>query len=388
METLTIAELRQLAETRDDYCVSILMPTHRSGRETQQDPLRLKGLLNRVEKRLAQTRLRTPEVRRLLEPSWRLHSDGEFWAHQADGLALYLHAGELQTFRVPCRIEELAVVGSLFHITPLFPLVNEDLAFYILALSPKRVRMLRATRDTVKRVEVSDLPEDMTALTQYVDAERQLQFHTGAVPTALGGQARAAAFHGHGVGTDGAQAKKELLDFCHMLDRALQPTLAKTRAPVVLAGDVAFLSLFRKTASCRNLLDDVVSTSPDDLSDQQLREAAWPLVRRTTAAIQLRKLSEFGNAATKGQGATELAQILLAAVDGRVGTLLVATGSHVWGRFHADDRSTEVHEERREADEDLINTAAVTAYVNGAKVYAFPADQMPDGSPIAAVYRY
>ena len=46
------AALRTLAETRDQGCVSIYMPTHRVGIDTQQDPIRLRNLLAEAEKRL------------------------------------------------------------------------------------------------------------------------------------------------------------------------------------------------------------------------------------------------------------------------------------------------------------------------------------------------
>ena len=53
MDILTKAELEQLMRKEQQWCVSIYMPTHRTGGETQQDPIRLKNLLGEAEKRLS-----------------------------------------------------------------------------------------------------------------------------------------------------------------------------------------------------------------------------------------------------------------------------------------------------------------------------------------------
>ncbi|MBE0698970.1 MAG: hypothetical protein IH586_18790, partial [Anaerolineaceae bacterium] len=53
MDILTKAELEQLMRKEQQWCVSFYMPTHRTGVEIQQDPIRLKNLLGEAEKRLS-----------------------------------------------------------------------------------------------------------------------------------------------------------------------------------------------------------------------------------------------------------------------------------------------------------------------------------------------
>ena len=53
MDILTRAELEQLMRKEQPGCVSIYLPTHRTGVETQQDPIRLKNLLREAEKQLS-----------------------------------------------------------------------------------------------------------------------------------------------------------------------------------------------------------------------------------------------------------------------------------------------------------------------------------------------
>ena len=42
MDILKQKDLQQLLETSGEWCVSLYMPTHRVGREQQQDPIRFK----------------------------------------------------------------------------------------------------------------------------------------------------------------------------------------------------------------------------------------------------------------------------------------------------------------------------------------------------------
>jgi hypothetical protein len=51
------------------WCVSIYMPTHRTGAETQQDPIRLKNLLREAEKHLFAKGVSTRDVQEMLEPA-------------------------------------------------------------------------------------------------------------------------------------------------------------------------------------------------------------------------------------------------------------------------------------------------------------------------------
>jgi hypothetical protein len=49
MEVPSKTDLRQLVNNASAPCVSLYLPTHRAGPETQQDPIRLKNLLRKAE---------------------------------------------------------------------------------------------------------------------------------------------------------------------------------------------------------------------------------------------------------------------------------------------------------------------------------------------------
>lgn len=75
MDLMDRVALKTLIAVQAEVCVSIYLPTHRAGPDTQQDPIRFKNLLREAEERLSTFGLRSPEARGLLEPAQRLLTD-------------------------------------------------------------------------------------------------------------------------------------------------------------------------------------------------------------------------------------------------------------------------------------------------------------------------
>lgn len=147
------------------------MPTHRAGREIQQDPLRLKNLLSGAEKHLLASGLCTPDAKELLEPAQRLLQNSHFWQHQSDGLAMFLSREMFRYYRLPLDFDVLVDVTNRFHIKPLFPLLSGDGRFYILALSQNDVRLFQGARYSVSAVDLEGVPTSLAEALQYDDPE-------------------------------------------------------------------------------------------------------------------------------------------------------------------------------------------------------------------------
>src|ERR1051325_7510518 len=122
MDILNPTELRTLITQQGKWCVSLYMPTHRVGREQQQDPVRLKNLLAKAEANLLANGLRRPKVQQLMQPAEELLGDKDFWQQQSDGLAIFLTNDFSVKYRLPRAFEELLIINKSFHVKPLFPL--------------------------------------------------------------------------------------------------------------------------------------------------------------------------------------------------------------------------------------------------------------------------
>jgi hypothetical protein len=49
MENLTLDQIKGLAQQTQSPSISIFLPTHRAGQDTQQDPIRFKNLIREAE---------------------------------------------------------------------------------------------------------------------------------------------------------------------------------------------------------------------------------------------------------------------------------------------------------------------------------------------------
>lgn len=195
MEMLNREILDRLSNQSGRNLISLYMPTHRVGREIQQDPIRYKNLLSAVERRLEERGLRRPEIESLLERGYVLQENSDFWQHQSDGLALFISEKFLEYFRLPIKFDKLSVVAERFHLKPLLPLLSRNGYYYLLALSQKKVRLLRGSLFSIDEIDLEDVPTSLREALWFDDPERQLQFHTGT--NAAGVPAgRPASFHG------------------------------------------------------------------------------------------------------------------------------------------------------------------------------------------------
>ena len=385
MSAPTWDDLRDLMARSAPHCVSLFLPTHRSGRETGQDPLRLKNLLGRAEEELRALGLRGPDAGALLGPGRALLQDQAFWQQRQEGLALFFAPGWWRALSTPVVLGESLMVSGRFHVRPLLPALWPDLRFHVLALSRSGARLLTATRFTVAETELHDLPAGMDALLAAVESERQLQAHVAARrgSSRAGG---AVAFHGHGLGRDASDER--LLEYFRAVDRSVAAAVRADDAPLVLAAVEHFLPLYREVSAVATVIDAAVPGSPDELADAELHERAWALVAPLAERQTEERLARYAEHAAKGGAAHSIQGVLSGAQAARVETLFVPSDHAVWGRFDAAGGRARIHASRRRGDEDLLDRAVVETMRTGGTVVPLAQERLPGGGPLAAIMRY
>ncbi|MCD6353834.1 MAG: hypothetical protein J7M06_06465, partial [Proteobacteria bacterium] len=275
MNTLSKNELKTLMQKQKGLCVSIFMPTHRAGAETQQNPIRLRNLLREAEDRLIAGGLRAQEVEELLTPAHAILGNGFFWRRQSEGLAMFLSSEVFRHYRLPLGLKELLVVTDRFHIKPLLPTLSGDGQFYVLALSQNEVRLLQGTRQSMREVDLEGVPENLADALQSDVFGKQLRSHTGA---SVGGGDRSAIFHGQGAGSE-VPKKDNILRYFHQINNGLYELLKDKQEPLVLAGVDYLFPIYREANSYSHLLDEGITGNPEGLSAEKLHRQAWAIVQ-------------------------------------------------------------------------------------------------------------
>ncbi|HEY9878325.1 MAG TPA: hypothetical protein V6D29_07705 [Leptolyngbyaceae cyanobacterium] len=383
MELLSKAELKSLIDLAEGPCVSLYMTMQTAGPETRQNPILFKNLLKDAESQLQDHGVNSSEIASLLAPAdTLLEGHFEFWQHQDQGLAFFLSPKGSRSYRLPTSFESSAVVGDQFHLTPLMPLLTGNGYFYVLAISQNSVRFFRATEHAIAEVPLEDMPQSMNEALHYDDQE-DLQ-RRQASGTGVGGFS--GSYHGQGI--DPAIDKETIHQFFLVVDRKLHPYLREESAPLVLACVDYQHSIFKDASQYAHIVDEHIKGSPELLKPEELRTAAWQIVEPNFRQAQQQALSQFHEMRSAGRAAAEVEQIIPAVYRGQVDTLFTVADEHLWGHYDPYADVLEQHDQNQPEDSDLLNVAALQTLLQGGTVFVLDRAEMPEDSPVAAIYRY
>lgn len=374
MNTPNLAQLKGIASSAQSPCVSMFLPTHRAGTELQQDRIRLENALREAERQLGAA---GHEVGSLLAEASALRSDHEFWAHQGDGLAIYCHAGGIAIHRVPLNLPDLVFVGDRPMLRPLLPLVSDGAGRYrVLVLTQQAVRVYEGDRHGLNPLEVENLPQRVEDVVGDARESGSQQHSAGAASIS------------HGQTTSAEVQKQEMEKFVRAVNDALHAELEGRILPLVIAAVDHVASAFRGMPNARRVVD-TLSGNFEHLDARQLHEKAFPLVSPEFERERHRVADLVREGLGTGKVVQRIEEIVVAAHEGRVETMLVAYDTARWGRFDPDSGQVEIHDERQEGDEDLLDLAATATLMQGGRVYAEALADMPgDDAKGAAVLRY
>ncbi|MDH3298313.1 MAG: hypothetical protein OEM96_08575 [Gemmatimonadota bacterium] len=381
-----LQDVRELIADNSPGRVSAYLPTHEVGSGTRQDQIRLANLLDDAERSLTDG-LGRKAARRIVAPGRRLVRNHNFWLHQSRGLAVLLSPDiEMRSYRLPINVRERVVVSDRFHVKPLLALLSGDGRFYILAVSQARVRLFVATRDTIRQLDLHDIPDSLRKAVGYDWEQKTLQFHTAG--THGGGAGGGLVFHGQGAGAD--DSKKEIQRYFRAVDAGVRDLIGNRRGPVVLATVDYLRPIYRLVSKLPQLLPHGVGGNPDHRPAEQLHEQAWTLVAPLFEAgrREAERTYEELHSGRSDKASDDLEHILPAVFGGRVETLFVSRDAEAWGRFDAHTSVLLRHDHQEPGDCDLLDLAAAEALNRNGNIYALHADEMPGGGQIAAIYRY
>ncbi|AKA34213.1 hypothetical protein [Flagellimonas lutaonensis] len=384
MALITKKDIEGLDSVHSAFCISIFIPTHRSGKEVLQekDKLVLKNELKQVKDKLSAQELSQKEVDDLVAPVERLIDDGEFWRHQSDGLALFLTHGFFKKYTLPVYFEAFNHVANGFYLKPLLPMFTGDGAFYVLALQLEQVRLYENTRHTIADVVIDDLiPVRMEERVGYDYEQKSLQFrsqHEGH---------GAATFHGH-AGAD-RDRENEIVRYFRAIDKGLNTILHDEQKPMVVASQDFLFSLYKKANTYKHLLDEHISCNLSETDKFLLHELAWEKMEPIFDRVRKEKITLFKQHDGTGKTSSDIRQVVPAALQGKIDTLFIENREDIWGVYDPKDQKVKVDEAFGPTNVSLLNMAAIKTFLNGGMVYLLEKEEMPNPhSKVNALYRY
>ncbi len=385
MDTFTEDDLRDLVSVHFDHCVSIFMPSFRTGSDLQQNPIRFRNLVAAAMEKMVSQGLRSVEAETLLAPLKRILQNSSFWQHQADGLAAFIAPGTTKIFRLPASLPELLMVGRSFYLKPLLPLLSGNTKFYLLDLEIKNVRLFEGSRLTLTQYESEKIPLGLDDTLSFDRMEKNSQF--ASKPS--WNDNRNTTVFGYGRQTD--KQKINIKNFYHRVSEAIEEILQNSNDPLLLGGIDYLHALYREANSYPYLSDTGLVLDLKNLSNSEIHQRAWPLIEPYFQKKRLQDINTFQQYwGTRNRlAATDLRTIVSGAIHGRIQTLFVSdTPQDFWGKYLESRQDVEIHANKLPDDEDLLDKAAINTLLRKGTVYVLTQNEMPVSGPIAAILRY
>lgn len=363
-------------------CISVYLPTHRTHPDNGQDPIRFQNLLKELETSLSQ-KYPVSEVKSYLLPLENIREDRDIWNHNLDGLAIFSSGEIFELISLPVPVTELVVVADSFHTKPLRKYLQTEDRFQILGLSLHEMRLYEGNRHSVSEIELGqEIPKTITEAL----GDELTEKHT--TVASYGGVGGGNMHHGHGSKKDETDIDAER--FFRVVAETVHAHFSKPSGlPLILAALPEHHNLFKKVNKNPFLLEEGIALNPDALTPEKLRTMAWE-VMEPEYHLRLKNWSEkAGQAMADQKGSDLISDIVAAATEGRVDTLLLEADRIVPGKIVDESNGRiETGELSDPETDDLLDDIGEIVEKLGGKVVVVPADKMSSQSGAAAIYRY
>lgn len=388
MERLDKDTMAALLEITATPAVTIYIPTNTTASppHVSENQIRFKNLLRQAADELrAQDKhdeydQLARELERLIDERY---NDLSFWEMQTPGLLLCATPGDIRLLQLPIDTEEYVSVDDTFHLAPLIGLLNDSREFYLLLLAQQDPRLCKG--DLYGLTESSiELPSSAREALN-IDEPNQKSENQG---TATAPSTNTGWFNGRGGARNPEEADKA--NYFRLIDKRIQDKGDRT-LPLLVAGTEEDIADYRAVSKYPKILEGSIVGNRTGDDDRELFDKARTIIWKELilpdhkAAIEEYERIRGTNPDRASQ---DVKQISDAAQQGRVDKLLARLR-----RTTADTvQETMVDVPRITFPENgasrEINAIARTVWQNSGIVYNLFADEMPNGTLVAARMRY
>ncbi|GAB2846662.1 hypothetical protein GCM10022221_52540 [Actinocorallia aurea] len=308
------AQLARLHEVRPFPAVSIIMPTHRTRPERQQDRIRLKVLLDEARQRLDGYELHhgvADEVMRNLEKA----AEQVDFDRTAEALVLFAAAGgETHAFVLPgVTVSERVVIDDTFATRDLLAMLERTWSYYVLVLSEQPTRLFEGEGERCVEVSNALFPLNLD----------------DTVPAEQGGPTAANRVQNR-IQEDRRQ------QFIRQIDRNLTELLKRDSRPVIAVGVQRALSYLRENTNgtLRDALIGTIEGGYEKLTPPEIARLVAPVLHEENQRAREEALAAIDDARSGRRFAAGLEECWELAHQGRIGHLLVEDTFFAPSRTH------------------------------------------------------
>ncbi|MDV7397998.1 hypothetical protein RZS08_41740, partial [Arthrospira platensis SPKY1] len=139
--------------------------------------------------------------------------------------------------------------------------------------------------------------------------------------------------------------------------------LHDVKDPLVVASVEYLFPIYKEVASYSNVQPGFVQANPEHTDLMLLHEKAWDIVAPQFDRERTEKKALFEQFATTNRTASDIHEIMPAALEGKVDTLFIENRTDIWGVYDPASDTVRLQEQDEPANVSLLNLLAIEVFL-------------------------
>lgn len=289
--------IEKIKNTKAEGCVTIIMNTHQTRPAIQQDMLTLKNLAKEAEERvLSLYDSKTAEA--ILRQLKNTINTIDF-SRNDKSLIFFICAEFGHYLSLPTSVKNRVVIDKTFATRDVYRAMHETTTYYVLALSRKKARLIKAVNDHGEELKNAPFP-----LFNPEYNKQRAKLSPDDIEEAL------------------------IVEFFNNVDKALWEVIHNNDLPVVIASEIRNYNIFSKISRLKNKIIGRVPLLHEEAKVHQIVAEARHLVEKNLEKETKKQLSKLEKAINNQRFLTDYTEVWNAIQQGRGRTLFVKKGFH------------------------------------------------------------
>lgn len=371
----------EFLKTQEGPFISLYQPTHRHSPDNLQDPIMYKNLVRKIEDSLKKD-YNKRDIEKIMLPFYDLADNKPFWEHAHDGLAILANKDGGIVYLLQRSVKELAVVADSFHIKPLIRTFQSADRYQVLGLNRSQFTIYEGDRYGLSEILFDeDTPTTIEDMLGDEYNEKYFTAGTYAGPSGVG------AYHGHG-GKKEVQAKL-IEKFFRQVDKYVTDEISKkSNLPLILVTLDEYHTIFQNISRNPYLQKKRINIDYTALTTEKLNEIVWKEMEQVYLAKTDELVNAFHSAQAKLMATDDIAQVVRAAWEKRIDTVLIEADRMVPGKINLETGHIIEGDLEHPGFDDVLDDLAEKVIRNGGSVIILPKERMPATTGVAATYKF
>lgn len=360
---MTLDEIITLHEQKSYPSVSILIPTHKTFPENQQDQIRVKNKVNEAIERLTSD-IGSREANGIVDNLRKLEAEVDY-KHAKRGLALFSNNLTAKKYYLPFEVSERVIIDHTFATRDLLFSYNRSPKYYVLALSEKPTRFFAGQGKEISEIKSDGFPA----------------YYNDGIDMPLPG--------GRGINKS-AYRDETMKQFFRGVDKFITPYLRESKSPLVLLGIERNISFFNEVTSNKDNIIGERAGSYDKSTESEIADLIKEITSQGFANRReniIASIDAYEGAKKLGQGIDECWRLNK---EGRIETLIVEEDYHTSAKISEDGLGLEIIDKRDSPEilEDAVDELIEMVLLKKGNVIFTNKGRLEKYGKIAALLRY